>query len=225
MGLTVVTSAGNINVTTARDVLSSAPSGWDEQITEYGRGANYPIPDNQTTVFRANDSSDIEANIFAPIRASNSLKVKNSLVDFDTLGNNNEFSNTLRHTDDLGTTIYANNLLIDHFTGLMWDITTYSDSWANAIDNAASSTFGGYSDWFVPSLNQLLSIWKLGNSSDIGVNYAPFTGTISNFTQITTSSTDPAPTTNSIYLRAAQGAMAGVAKTTITFQFRCRKYL
>ncbi len=118
MSVTVVTSDSTIKVNTSQKVISSPPSGWDEQIAEYGRAYNYPQPTGQTTVYRTGDDADIEATIFEPIREANGLKVMNSLVSFLVLVNNNTFGNKNRFTDINGLQTFGDNYFIDNYTGL-----------------------------------------------------------------------------------------------------------
>ncbi len=153
----------------------AAPSGWDAQIAEYGRGYNYPQPTGQTTVYRTGDDADIEATIFTDaVRSANSLKVQNSLVDFFTLGNTSSFGTTVRFTDELGTEIFLNDLIIDNYTGFMWHIIRQGNKTLNdAIDAADSSTQGGFSNWFLPNFNQIISIANRSEDTN-AIDYSPF---------------------------------------------------
>ena len=225
MSVTIVTSAGNINVTTARDVLSAAPSGWDDQIAEYGRGYNYPLPTGQTTVYRIGDDADIEATIFAPVRVANSLKVKNSLVDYETLGNNSSFGNTVRFSDDLGTEIFSSSLMIDNYTGLMWYRNFFavdSGGFDSIIDAALASTQGGFSDWFLPSTSQQISIMDNGNPSK--VFFKPLGNNTFNNT-VLSSTTLPSATTSVMRFNNQIASLNSTSKTgTLSRYYICRKH-
>lgn len=219
MGVTVVTSDATIQVNTSQRIL--APSGWDAQVAEYGRGYNYPQP-GQTTVFRTGDDADIEATIFAPVRVANSLKVQNSLINFLTLGNTNSFGNTNRLTDINGLQVYGDGLIIDNYTGLMWDRAVFSKNYNTAIDDGLSKTTGGFSDWFFPSKNQYLSIWRTGDTFDIGFNYSPFNIPASTF--LGCSTTDPDPTANYLLIRGSISPISTSTKTTTRSGIFCRKH-
>jgi hypothetical protein len=152
------------------------PSTWNEMVAEYGQTYNYPPPTGQTTIYRTGDDAYVEQNIFASVRAANGLKVKNSLVNFTTLLHNNAFGNTNRFTDDAGGQDYANDYVIDHFTGMGWvnkNGVLPVDNWNNQIDAAFASTHANYSGWFLCNANQFLSIcdWESGSNA---TNYSPF---------------------------------------------------
>lgn len=67
-----------------------------------------------------------------------------------TASGNNIFGNLQRFTDDLGTQIYSNGVLIDHYLGLMVDITFKATSnWTTSISNSISSTVFSKNDWRV----------------------------------------------------------------------------
>lgn len=67
----------------------------------------------------------------------------------------NIFGNLQRFTDDLGTQFYASGVLIDHYLGIMVDITFKAASnWSNAISGSVVSTFYGKNDWRIKNYNQ-----------------------------------------------------------------------
>jgi len=157
------------------------PETFDELVALIGRGYAYPQPTGQTTVFRTSDDADIEATIFAPIRAANSLKAINSLApgSFTILNNNSEFGNTDRHTDTEGLQDYGAtggallDYIVDNLTGLAISVDNASEAWNDNIDNAAASTKNGFTDWFSPNDNQFKSIADRENSS-WHFDYTPF---------------------------------------------------
>ena len=161
MGVTVVTSAGNINVTTARDVLSAAPSGWDEQVAEYGRGYTFGEP-GALIVYRAGDDASIELTILGAARSSDALKMHNQINpnDFTKVLNTNSFGNLDLWTDDSGGQTYANDYIINHITGLGYIGTSKvgSGSWDANIDAALVAGDAGLTGFFMASLKQVLSI-------------------------------------------------------------------
>lgn len=201
-GVTVVTSGGNVNVTTSQKVISLTPSGWDEQIAEYGRGYHFPLS-TQTTSYRSGDEASIEASTFASSRVSNSLKMLNSLTDILTLGNTNSFGNTSRFTDSEGGQVFgAGNgsivdYKIDHYTGLGLLTTAQAGiEWNDVIDNGLAFSYGGFDDWFALSTPQYCSLFNLEPTNTL--NYTPLN---MSSTTIWTSTTDPALTTNGHFIR------------------------
>ena len=122
---------------------------------------NMPQPTGQTTSYRTGDDADIESSLFKHFRRAQGFwnGEQPQLVDFTTLVRNNTFGNTDRFTSENGDQVYTNSLMIDHYTGLMWiDNFQVAADWNTAIDNAIASTFGGYSDWFIPNNEQLFSV-------------------------------------------------------------------
>ena len=221
MSLTVITKNGGVDVNTSQKVIQ-LPVTWDEMVAAFGRGYNYPQPTGQTTVFRTGDDPDIEATVFAPIRVANSLKVQNSLVDFLTLGNTNSFGNTDRFTDINGLQIYADDGIIDNYTGLMWYRIPFFGIWNAAIDGALSSIQNSFSDWFLPNVLHLSSIFN--HNSVISLNYAPFSITAAT---IHTSTTDPEATANMFFSRQSShsnGLIDSVGKGANVSYIICRKH-
>jgi len=194
---------------------------WDERVAILGRGGNYPQPTGQTTVYRTGDDADIEATIFGPVRAANAAKALNSLTDFLTLANTNEFGNTNRFTDDAGGQTYANDLIIDNYTMLMWyRVNIGILDWNTGIDNALASTQGGFSDWFVPNWKQIAGIFR-ADPSNKNFNYTPF----SINTVINLSTTTLNVTTWNFQGQPANGPGFGVVPKTGGYStYFCRKY-
>ena len=221
----------SIQVTYTPRVVVDTPSGWDEQVAEYGRGYNYPQPTGQTTVYRTGDDADIEATIFAPIRSANSLKTQNSLATFLTLNHNNSFGNTNRFTDSEGVQDYGSTgtaLLdyhIDNYTGFGWygkelDIIFTTKIWNDAIDGAELYSYGGFSDWFIPNNIQTKSI--LNNSLTFR-QYSDVVTTESNY-GFWTSSTEGTSTSNAAYFIYNLGFVNRMAKTSAKQTIVCRKH-
>lgn len=100
-------------------------------------------------------------------------------VDFLTLNCLNNFGiDNKRFSDINGLQIYGDDYVIDHLTGKGWyRINQAPFNWADALTDAASGTFAGFSDWFVPNFNQYLEI-QLRSIEVSGVGrwllYAPF---------------------------------------------------
>lgn len=196
-------------------IVSDVPTGWDELIAEYGRGYHFPIPDDQTTIYRNGDAASIEATIFAPARVANSLKILNSLVGWDTLGNNNVFGNTNRFTDLLGTQIYADNYKIDHYTGLGFDLNGDGlKNFNDGVDGGLAHSAFGFSDYFSVSRKQLEDIHS-------GIGNFGFPDIINN--AIGTSTTNDNDTAQRIYTNT-NNRMLNDAKTTARLVIYCRKH-
>lgn len=166
MGVNVVVSSGNLNVVTSQRVLSALPATWDEWVSGYGRGYNYPPPSGQTTIYRVGDDAWVEQNYFgATVRNAQTLKARNTLSDTTTLNNTNAFGNTNRFTNSLGGTVYDGsdgsiaNYKIDHYTGLGYYLVALPNSiWDDFIDALQAGTWAGFTDWFAMNISQLESI-------------------------------------------------------------------
>lgn len=204
------------------------PENWDELVALIGRGYNYPQPTGQTTVFRTGDDADIEQSVFSPIRAANTLKAQNGLVDFLTLVNNNSFGNTDRFTDSEGGQDYDGtggsliDYVVDNYRGLAWfRIVQSSDNWDNSIDNGVSSSQNSFSDWFIPSLKNLLSIQKVITGSALNMNYSPFN--ISTTSDLWSSTTRPDSTTQANNMRIIFRTNFS-NKTNLVTYLICRKH-
>jgi hypothetical protein len=102
----------------------------------------------QTTSYRTGDDGDIEAG-----RATN----------FTTLAENNPFGNTNRFTDELGSTTYTKNIVIDWSTydglnvlGYYRVVNATNITWNDAIDAAAALSIVGYtSGWRLPNKREM----------------------------------------------------------------------
>lgn len=169
-----------------------------------------PTRTGQTTSYRTGDDGDLEMGIGA---------------SFSTLSDNNIFGNTNRFTDELGGQTYTNNFVLDHLTGLMWYKVPVSGTWNNAIDGADSSTQGGFSDWFLPNINQFATILNFTNSVGSLLNYAPFSLTqTSTATRLFTSTTNAGGTTGAFALSDLQIFSATTKVTTCNYII-CRKFI
>lgn len=231
-----IQGGAGINASVTTKQLSVAPSGWDDQVAEYGRGYNYPLPTGQVTGFRTGDATDIETTIFAPVRVANSLKVQNSLTDFLTLGNTNSFGNTSRFTDVDGLQVYGNKYIIDNYTGLGWfgEVKAVNAAdWNACIDDALTDTDASFSDWFLPNRKQLESITRYERITSIRnfFDYAPFDtfGSLS-FSGadylLVTSNTATINTSSVFYVRSQTDQILNAAKTLANAWDRtiCRKH-
>ncbi len=98
-----------------------------------------------------------------------------ALEPFKTLLYDNEYGDKNRFTDDVGTQVYANDLVKDHFTGLMYyRLLLTDDTWTNQMAAAFNSTQGGYSDWRVTNYNECQIINKQSFGGEIAMFYSPF---------------------------------------------------
>ena len=167
-----------------------------------------PSKTGQTTSYRTGDDGDLEMG-------------KNAF--FSTLSDNNIFNNTSRFTDENGGFAFVNNFVLDHLTGLMWHrIPNAVDTWNNAIDGCLAYTGGGFTDWFLPNINQQMTIisWE---STAIGLNYAPFSISLAEF--YWTSTTLPSGTTNAIRINNISSLPVAQIKTNTSKYLYCRKWI
>lgn len=170
-----------------------------------------PLRSGQVTSFRTGDDGDLEMGIGA---------------SFSTLSDLNIFATNQRFTDELGTQTYTNNFVLDHLSGLMWyRVPVTTSNWNTAIDGAEASTLGGFSDWFLPNINQLISICNFSITTSSLLNYSPFNIAITSTTdRIWTSTTVPSSTTNAFGL-FTNGGLSNIGKTTGQSYIICRKFI
>ena len=75
---------------------------------------------------------------------------------------------------------------LDTVTGLIWITDANqinsgnSSSWANALSLCKSSTVGGYLDWRLPNVRELMSILDYGVTTAPRLNTTAFTNTVTN---------------------------------------------
>ncbi len=108
-----------------------------------------------------------------PVKASD-------LLDFFNLVNTNAFGNTNRFTDDVGGQTYANDYIIDHYTGLGWyRIQQTSGSWSTNLASADAASFVSFNDWRIPLVSEVVSVTcrdrtALASNKSQAFLYAPF---------------------------------------------------
>jgi len=201
---------------------------WAQMVAAFGRGYNIPLP-TSTTSYRPGDDADIEATIFtAAVRNAESIKVRNTLSDEGALNNNNSFGNTNRYTDESGTQVYTNDYFIDHYTGLGWyrvGITPDPYTWNQAIDDCLAFSTLGFSDFFLPSYQQILSLTDYTLQYVINNSSAP-TSSLSRY--IITSTTRASSTVNFLFFDQYLGYGSNTSKsapgrTLLTYLY-CRKH-
>lgn len=92
-------------------------------------------------------------------------------VDFTTLSVDNPHGTRDRFTDELGTQVYTNNIMIDWTT---YDGVTAlgihktpspSDTWANNVAYCLGLVVAGFGDWHMPNIQEA---WNLANISLTG---------------------------------------------------------
>lgn len=142
-----------------------------------------PIPTGQTTSYSLYDDYWQQVNNPPPAAPTNPTHTA-QLVDFFTLLDNNSYGNKDRFSDDLGTQIYASNIMVDNYTGMSVYMTAVLNQapaagnvWDVVLADANASTQSGYSDWFIGNMNQVDSI----TNADDGLNYNPLNNTTNKF--------------------------------------------
>ena len=156
-----------------QQIINQLPNNWDDMVSAYGRGYNWPTVGHSTTS-RAYDAGWYEINVLKPAREADALRMKNTLVNFGTLKNTNVFGNTNRFTNSLGGTVYdgsdgsITNYKIDHYTGIAWYLVLQTPSdglWATLIDEIAAGTFAGFNDWVLEFWEARETMYNIGASS------------------------------------------------------------
>lgn len=159
----------------------------------------------QTTSYRTGDDGNIEAG-----RATS----------FSVLASNNPFGNTNRFTDELGTQIYANNIVIDWSTYNGTDVLGISrisiatgNTWNQAIDNSLSYSIGSFtSGWRLPNIKEIFNLMNFANDQNNILNYSPFN--LSSVGRVYWSSNTVLNATTQAYVLNNIGLMTVSAKTT-----------
>jgi hypothetical protein len=155
-------------------------------VTPSGIAYQHPQQTFQTVSYRVGDAAWIEANNPYPTNPTNPLYTA-ELVDTYTLVNNNVFGNTYRFTDQTGNVAILNNVsapsttdtIIDHYTGIEWGYNNYqignNKNWNTAIDECLALNVQGFDDWYLPTVNEWLSLLEI-NGSFYNVNNVIFVG-------------------------------------------------
>ena len=121
----------------------------------------------QTTSYRTGDDGDLQ---------------EGRDVDFFTLAENNPFGTTDRFTDELGTQIYDNDIVIDWSTYDGSEVLGYKRTdnggtfanWTQAIDGALAVSIGTFtSGWRLPNVRELFNIVQIKTTTNV-LNYVPF---------------------------------------------------
>jgi len=203
-----------------------------------GIGYNYPLFSGQEQIYRTWDDKYVEDNVFtAAVRLANGLKPRNWLAagSFDTLINNNAFGNTLRFTDSVGaqnadgTGGSIVDYAIDHLTGLGYYLvfTGSGNDWNARIDGGPLLSVGGFSDFFLPSMPQIVSISRLDSTlTNTSLTYWPFTKNGNPAQTFWISSTTlRSNSASGLSLVNLNGVFSSVAKSLTTAKnFYCRKH-
>lgn len=154
----------------------------------------------QTTSYRTGDDGDLQAG---------------RDVSFFTLNYTNPFGNTNRFTDELGGSVYTNNIVIDWSTYDGSTVLGYyrtlgvAVTWNNAVDNALALSVGTFTTgWRQANSNEANNIVNrsLGAAT---MNYAP----INNPNNIWTS-TSYAPASSLAWFITGAGVLNATVKTS-----------
>lgn len=123
-----------------------------------------PSPTGQTTSYALYDDAWKLFNNPYPDSPVNP-KYCQELADFYTLKHNNAFGNKFRFTDGSGNNgTDGTNInvpyCIDNLTGLGWKtIRTQNKTFDQALTECEALTFESYSDWYLPNINELYSLF------------------------------------------------------------------
>lgn len=189
-----------------------APPGVCPPLPATGTGC-LPLKTAQVISYRTGDDGDFQAG---------------RLVGWFTLSSINPFGNTDRFTDELGTQVYANDIVIDWSTynGTIvigwYRILSAMMVWNDAIDQSVLVSIGTYTTgWRLPQLNELGQLAKWGASGRL-MDYAPFGFINQNNILFSGSTYDSAPTQAfGMYFQMALGQRA---KVTNSNYLPCREF-
>lgn len=183
---------------------------WSGEYTSYGTGS---------------EGANAAAGVYdytEPVYPTHFAKLDRSVAGrWDTLVDNNIHADKERFTDETGAQTYTNNLVVDHLTGLMWyRVAASAATWATALSNVDGSSQGSYTDWRLPTEDELKSII---NNEELGdpVNYAPFSLAV----DLWTCTTVPSPTTSAKRMATSNGNFTSLAKTSTAQYIMVRTHL
>ncbi len=118
------------------------------------------------------------------------------------------------------------SVTVDNVTGLMWmtnrnaDVSLASATWQNAIAACENLSYAGYTDWRLPNIKELFSIFDFGKTTLPFINATVFQG--DNTTVYWTSTTPYYPTSNAVTLGFTIGVNTSAqSKASTTLPFRC----
>ena len=207
----------NISFTNSDGIVTSVPSMENIVSTacpvKSGIAYNRVVQTGATISYRVGD--DAWNAVSNPYSNQPTNPINTAELDtFTTLKQNNAFGTLDRFTDINGLQVYADNYVIDNYTGLGWyRIKRPTTSWNGAIDTALIDTQNGLTGWRVSNVNELLSIANRGDNRPI--TYFPLNifGTSFN---ISTSTTRRANSLHAWYFSLSSGLSSVTAKTSAT---------
>lgn len=198
-------------------------------------------PTGQGSVYRTGDDKDNQnTGVYTYTPPANPAKVPQinygASEPFFNITPSNSFNNGKRFTGETGgyydeislsfkdvngaaTTealAFPNGYFIDHLTGLGWmrDHIDAGDTWNNAIDDAGTSTAHIYSDWRIPTIQELEDVVTDSTSFYNLPNL--FTRTIGNSTQTWSCTTDEIVSTLNARVLQDTGDSSRKPKTSTT---------
>lgn len=190
-------------------------------------GISYQRPLNSGVSVSYQDNDEYWNTVNNPYSISPPYPINYAVLDtYNTLVNVNAFGDLNRFTDENGLQVYGNNYVIDHLTGLGITLTpvTALFNFNDSVIASTNFTLLGYSDFRLPSRNELTSIMMFHTAGDRDlIQYAPFNFVSGNF--ISTNTTDAQLSTSNIMSNAVKNTLyLGYSKTTAyttgSFYFR-----
>ncbi len=137
----------------------------------------------------------------------------------NTLKYDNFYGNKYRFTDEFGGQTYTSGYMIDHLTGLGWDMNLVNnENYETILLASTAHTFGGFNDWRLPNINEVDSI----NSNR---NWYAHCGVDLGQASLWTSTTRFNATTSIIYLSVYSSQ--SLLKTTVSTSYNrifCRNH-
>lgn len=167
----------------------------------------------QTISYRTGDDGDIEAG---------------RDINFFTLNENNPFGTDKRFTDELGTLVYANNIVIDWSTyngttvlGYRRTLSPTAVNWNDAVDGALAVSIGSYtSGWRLTNIREIMNLCYFEGLSYLNyIDYAPF-----NITSALWSSTALSTYGGLYSWQLLQTSIGYSPNNTLTYYIPCRTF-
>lgn len=188
----------------------------DIKSTAVSRSTATILKTNQTVSYRTGDDGDIEAG---------------RDISFFNLAENNPFGTDKRFTDELGTLVYANDIVIDWSTYNGTTVLGYrrtssgsAVNWDDAIDGALAVSIGSFTTgWRLTNIRELMNIMNYEGGADYTrrLNYPPFN--ISEV-ELWTSTTLYGASTIAYYLSNSGTSFLYAGKGTLVKYIPCRTF-
>ena len=238
-----IDSDGSVVPTPAQTVFTATPC-----TTASGIAYQMPMLTGQLTSYRANDDGgNLAAGTYdytpPPFPVSYARLDTADANAFFKLISNNTFGHKFRLTGTLGgyrnpvdgvfydvngvvsskAIEFADGLVIDHLTRLMWILAIQTGIWNDLISNAATTVVGGFTGFHLGNLEEVKTVADAEDAN--WFNYQPFKFSITPLGNLFTSTTRKQATTQAFTFQPNGNGLGQIAKTNNVAGLYCRYHL